>query len=383
MSSEASVVINSMSRDDEARFAADSLVNGVVGAGLGEVDVLRLDDGTAASIRPRSAADVAHLVALVTRLHGRLAITRRVKPGLVALDLSAMSDVDPPDERSCLIRAGAGALVRDVEANAIQLGLSLGPLLPSSPRKTVGAWLAGPTRGERAVPTGRLETSALALQAILADGTTYQSREAPRSATGPDLDHLLLGGEGRFGIITRATLRLFPRALVEASAARSVSSALEAIETMREATRGESAPVETRWDRRSGLVEARFSGLGAAARARKFGEEHLASRELIRGHLELAGSWNAWRALSPLRPQALQLVSLHADGAFGALEFEHVDEADEAAAYAQAMGFAVVSPRRLRASPSVGWSGAGPLLEALATAADPHGVFKRDVTRSR
>jgi hypothetical protein len=361
----------------ETAHDAESLVNGIVGAGIGEVEVHQTSGGPAASVRPRSAGDVSRTVALATRLQGKVAVTRRFEPGLIALELTRLSEIAAPDERACLIRVGAGALVRDVEARAIQFGLTLGPLLPSSPRKTVGAWLAGPTRGERAIPAGRLETSALALEAVLADGSRYHSKEAPRSATGPDLDHLLLGGEGRLGIITRATLRLFPRALVEAAGARSASSAIAAVEALRDFSRTDSAPVEARWDRTRGIVEARFAGIGAAVRARKFGSEPVAGREIIRGHLELAGSWNAWGAISPLRPFAMQFVSLHANGAFGALEFESPEEADAAAAHAQAIGFAIVSPRRLRPPPSRGWSNAGHLYAALLRSLDPSGVFQR------
>src|SRR6185369_12735418 len=112
-------------------FHAASLVYGLVGAGIGEVEVQDTVGGPAASVRPRSAGDVSRTVALATRLHGKVAVTRRLQPGLIALELTRLSEIAAPDERSCLIRVGAGALVHDVEARAIQFGLTLGPLLPS------------------------------------------------------------------------------------------------------------------------------------------------------------------------------------------------------------------------------------------------------------
>jgi FAD/FMN-containing dehydrogenase len=307
----------------------------------------------------------------------RVAVTRRLRPGLVAIDLSALDQVETPDETSCLLRAGAGAAVQAVEDRAIAAGLTLGPLLPSTGRKKVGAWLAGPTRGERTIPPGRLETVALAIEAVLPDGSLYRSRETPRSATGPDLDHLLLGGEGRFGIVTRTTLRLFPRALSEAAGAREARGVLDAIEAARQAVHEGLLPAEVRWDKPRGTVEARFTGPAAAQRARKFGGAAIGGHE-VAGHLELAGTWRAWAAASPLRPSALQLVALHVDGALGALEFNDEADAERAAVSARHMGFVVVSPRRLRVDAAQGWQGAAhPLHEALAASIDPNGVFAR------
>jgi FAD/FMN-containing dehydrogenase len=362
----------------EELIAAEHLVGGLVASLVGEVEIQQIRGKPAASIRPRSPTDIRHLVHIAARHGGRVAVTRRLRPGLLAIDLATLATVEAPDEKTCLIRVGAGARVRDVEARAIQAGLTLGPLLPSSMNKTVGAWLAGPTRGERTIPPGRLETAALALGAVTADGSFYKSKETPRSATGPDLDHLLLGGEGRFGIITRATLRLMPRNLLEASAAKEAASALEAIEAILQACRRGLAPAEARWDRSHGIVEARFMGNDAASHARHFGDTQLVGHDIIRGPLELAGSWRAWAAASPLRPQGLHLVALSADGAFGAVELESADEAPQAAKHAQAIGLTIVSPRALRPSPDVGWSGgAASILHALEAATDPTAVLGR------
>lgn len=365
-----------------ARHRAESeesvlpLAQALMGAGVGEVVLHETAAGPGLTLRPLTTRDVSRAVVLASRAGLRVAVTRRFGPGLLAFDLSRMSRVDPPDERSSLIRVEAGARLNAVEERAIQAGLTLGPLLPSSPWKAVGAWLAGPTRGERAIPGDRLETAALALEAVLPDGSTYVSKEAPRSATGPDLDYLLLGGEGRFGIITRATLRLFPRALAEALGSRGAVGAVEAIEAVREAMRQGLAPAEARWERGRAAVEARFTGSFAGQRARRFGSGPIAGRE-IRGHLELAGSWRAWSAVSPLRPEAIQLVAIHGDGAFGALRFEDPEEAARAADHARAIGFAVVSPRALRVTADAGAAaaGAGSILQRLFRETDAKGLF--------
>lgn len=361
-------------RLERERGIDDPVVSALLSSEAGEVQLTEKDGHLVATVAARGSGDVARVVAVASRAGGRVAVSRRLAPGLVSVDLSQLDTIEPPDEISCLVRVGAGAVVRDVEARAIQAGLTLGPLLPSSHYKKVGAWLSGPTRGERAVPSGRLESAALALEAVLADGSFYRSREVPRSATGADLDHLLLGGEGRFGIVTKATLRLFPRALVEAAGAREAVSLVDAVDAVRDAMRSGLAPAEARWDRARHTVEARFTGNHAARRARTFGEGSIGGHEL-RGHLELAGAWGAWAAASPLKAEALQFVAIHTDGAFGAVEFADPADAERAAAHARAIGFSVVSPRRLRPPPGTAWAGASAAFERLCASVDPSGVF--------
>jgi alkyldihydroxyacetonephosphate synthase len=50
----------------------------------------------------------------------------------------------------------------------------------------------------------------LGLEAVLPDGQVLRTRAVPKSSVGIDLKSLLIGGEGCFGIITEATIRIFP-----------------------------------------------------------------------------------------------------------------------------------------------------------------------------
>ncbi len=353
------------------RASSDPFAQALAAASSDEAAV----SGAAAQVAPRSVAEVARLVSMANRAGGRLAVSRRPRPGVVQVDLAAMERIEAPDERGGLIRVEAGTTVEAVEARALKAGLTLGTLLPSVMHKRVGAWLAGPTRGERVVAPGRLESAAMALEAVLADGGVYRSREVPARSTGPDLDHLFLGAEGRFGIITGVTLRLLPRAVAEAAASRTAVGVIELVEAARQAVASGLSPAEMRWDRARGTVDARFMGSGAAARARHFGEASIGGREL-HAHLEVAGDWSAWAAASPLRPDAVLFAALHSGGAFGALEFADVADAERAARHADHIGFTIVSPRRLRRPVQESWPGgrAG-LLSTLAENIDPRGVF--------
>ena len=50
----------------------------------------------------------------------------------------------------------------------------------------------------------------VALEAVLPDGTVIRGPKKPRTSTGPRIDLLFLGSEGTLGVITEATLSIWP-----------------------------------------------------------------------------------------------------------------------------------------------------------------------------
>ncbi|MBI3182225.1 MAG: FAD-binding oxidoreductase [Myxococcales bacterium] len=125
----------------------------------------------------------------------------------VSISRSRMRSVGPIDEKSAVARAEAGVPLSELERSLSPRGLTLGPLSPGAMALELGAFLEGPHAGLRAIPGGRLEGLCLAASALLPDGRVYHSHPSPRRAAGPDLTALLLGGEGRFGLVLAATVR--------------------------------------------------------------------------------------------------------------------------------------------------------------------------------
>lgn len=128
----------------------------------------------------------------------------------VSVSRRRLDAIDAPEQTSCLVRAGAGATLGEVERVLQAGGLTLGPLSPGALALDVATFLEGRHAGLRAVAGGRLETAALTLEAALHTGQLYRSHASPRAAAGPDLDFALLGGGGALGLLTAATLRAQP-----------------------------------------------------------------------------------------------------------------------------------------------------------------------------
>ena len=248
---------------------------------------------------------------------------------------------------------------------------TLGPLLPSVRAGSVGAWLSGPTRGERGIPGARRQTAALTVAAVLPDGRIAEGRAAPAKAVGPDLDHLALGGGGRLCIIAGAFIRLFPATLAMPAAWRcsDVSAAVAALERLCD-HRLAPARARIRAGADGATVGMVWEGIQSAAIERDRAARVLRDscipapeippnfvREPPDGHpVEVDARWASLRAWSPHGD--LILFGLHTGGAFAVLSLPEAGPAEQCAALARAASARVIAPRRLRdAGP--GWEAAG------------------------
>lgn len=129
------------------------------------------------------------------------------RPSLLAgLDADGIGPLDP---RSGWIACGAGVPVGRLERRLRVQGFTTGFHPPSVLAGTVGAWLEGSYAGRRAVE-GRLEPAVAAVEATLSGGLRLSTVPAPRSAAGPAVAHLILGGGGAIGRLDAAILKARP-----------------------------------------------------------------------------------------------------------------------------------------------------------------------------
>ncbi len=181
----------------------------------------------------------------------------------IQFERSNFNRVERIDLQNCLVTAGATTPLDAVEHALDRAGLTLGAISPGARKLTVGDWLEGPYAGLRPIPGARLEAAPLVVEAALRNGHVYRSHPSPRSASGPDLDHLLLGGGAEVGLITRAVLR----SCVKPTTHERCSARMNSTETVRDllwsALASEAVPERaTIWaEQGRWLVQLSFSGL--------------------------------------------------------------------------------------------------------------------------
>jgi len=132
-----------------------------------------------------------------------------VSGGLV-LDLKKMNKILEVNDKSLLVKVQAGINGWRYEEALNRLGYTGGHIPQSMPSSTVGGWIACRAAGQFSTKYGKIEDLVVSVEAVMPDGKVVKSKTVPRSSTGPRLEQLLLGSEGILGIITEATLRIFP-----------------------------------------------------------------------------------------------------------------------------------------------------------------------------
>jgi D-lactate dehydrogenase (cytochrome) len=145
------------------------------------------------------------------------------------------------DDFQVTVQPGIGH--KDLNAQLARYGLFFAP--DPGANATIGGMLANNAAGIRTVKYGASKDNVLQMRVALADGRLIRvgSRSVKQSA-GYDLLHLFVGSEGTLGIITEATLNLYP-------VAEHMSAALAAFPTVSDAVQA--------------VVAIRGSGLDPAA----------------------------------------------------------------------------------------------------------------------
>jgi alkyldihydroxyacetonephosphate synthase len=115
------------------------------------------------------------------------------------------------DEDSLIATFGAGTPGPLVESQLRARGYTLGHFPQSFELSTVGGWIASRSSGQQSLRYGRIEQLFAGGRMETLQGT-LEIPTLPASAAGPDVREMVLGSEGRMGLITEAKLRVTPLA---------------------------------------------------------------------------------------------------------------------------------------------------------------------------
>lgn len=171
---------------------------------------------------PQNADDVQALVryAQITGAElipygGGTSVVGHINPRIddrpvLTVDMGRMNRLLRLDETSRLATFGAGVNGPVLEAYLRAHNFTLGHFPQSFEYSTLGGWIATRSSGQQSLRYGRIEHLFAGGQIISPAGTLLLPANFPASAAGPDLREMVLGSEGRLGIITEATVRIRP-----------------------------------------------------------------------------------------------------------------------------------------------------------------------------
>ena len=128
-------------------------------------------------------------------------------PSVVTLDLSGMDRLIEIDPVARTATAQAGIYGPALEKGLQAKGMTLGHHPQSFEFSTLGGWIAHRGAGQGSNRYGRAEDWLVDAQLATPQGL-LATNGFPASAAGPQLNDIVLGCEGAFGIVTEATVRV-------------------------------------------------------------------------------------------------------------------------------------------------------------------------------
>jgi alkyldihydroxyacetonephosphate synthase len=126
---------------------------------------------------------------------------------VISVDLGRMNRVLSVDEESGLARIQAGTLGPDIEAQLGVLGWTLGHFPDSFTHSTLGGWVATRSSGMQSDKYGDIAEITRGVRVVM-PGKVLVLRPLPSTSTGPSVREMILGSEGRLGIITEVTVQV-------------------------------------------------------------------------------------------------------------------------------------------------------------------------------
>ncbi len=143
-----------------------------------------------------------------TSVVGHLQVPEGDRP-VLSLSLEHLNRMTAFDSDSLLATFEAGIRGPDIEAQLRAKGFTLGHFPQSFEYASLGGCVVTRSSGQQSLHYGRIE-QLFAGGELLTPKGAMQFPPFPASAAGPDLRQMVLGSEGRLGILTKACVRISP-----------------------------------------------------------------------------------------------------------------------------------------------------------------------------
>ena len=136
-----------------------------------------------------------------------------------------------PDENVMIVEAGA--ILQEIHGAAEAEGRLFPLSIAAKGSARLGGLLGTNAGGINVLRYGNARDLVLGLEAVLPDGRIWHGlKRLRKDNTGYDLRNLLIGSEGTLGVITAASLKLFPRPVGEGTALMVVQSPRAALDLL-------------------------------------------------------------------------------------------------------------------------------------------------------
>lgn len=175
-----------------------------------------------AMVRPNTVAQVSEIVAHCAQNRLKL-VVQGGHTGLVSgaspsddgdeivMSMELMNAIGYLDEHNFSLVVQAGCVLEKVRDHVAERGFLFPLALGSQGSCQIGGAIATNAGGLNVLRYGMMRDLVLGIEAVLPDGRIWNGMRALRKDnTGYDIKQMILGSEGTLGVVTAATLKLFP-----------------------------------------------------------------------------------------------------------------------------------------------------------------------------
>jgi len=227
-------------------------------------------------LRPRTTEEVARILALCNEV-GQPIVPQGGMTGLVSagtpmsgevvLATDRMTAIEELDPDTATMTVQCGVPLQAVQERADDAGLMFPLDIGARGSCTIGGNLSTNAGGNRVIRYGMVRDMVLGIEAVLADGTVIDGlHKLPKNNAGYDHKHLFIGSEGTLGVITRAVLRLQPKARSQSvawCATGSFANVVGLLRFLRDALSHQLTAFEVLWGDSYRLILDRISNIRA------------------------------------------------------------------------------------------------------------------------
>ena len=205
-------------------------------------------------VLPRTVAEVSAIVGIcaetgtpITPQGGNTGLVAgQIPQGEILLSLERLRtirEVEPTDD---VIVAEAGVPLAVVHEAAEAVGRRFPLSLASEGSATIGGLVSTNAGGTAVLRYGTMRDLVLGVEAVLPNGEVFHGlKRLRKDNTGYDLKQLLIGAEGTLGVVTAASLKLFPLLASRAVAFAAVQTPADAVALLKLAKDESGGAVET------------------------------------------------------------------------------------------------------------------------------------------
>ncbi|KAL0893330.1 hypothetical protein ABMA27_014921 [Loxostege sticticalis] len=145
-----------------------------------------------------------------TSVSGAITCPVKEKRPIVVLDTSEMNSILWLDKEQLLARVQAGIVGQDLEREMRARGFTVGHEPDSYEFSTLGGWVATRASGMKKNTYGNIEDLVVQTKMVTPRGVIEKSCRVPRISCGPEWEHVIMGSEGCFGVVTEVTIKIRP-----------------------------------------------------------------------------------------------------------------------------------------------------------------------------